>query len=60
MTRLRTVVRLIVVLCLTGVAPLFGAETGPQQAKKGGERLQTPYLEFSYDTDWDWEQPPAP
>jgi hypothetical protein len=27
---------------------------------KGGVRLATPYLEFSYRTDWRWHQPPPP
>ncbi len=27
---------------------------------KGGRRLLTPYLEFSYRSQWRWEQPPPP
>ncbi len=28
--------------------------------KKGGQRLATPYLEFSYQSSWRWKQPPPP
>ncbi|MGH7201092.1 MAG: hypothetical protein ACREJB_10840, partial [Planctomycetaceae bacterium] len=28
--------------------------------KDGGRRIATPYLEFSYQTDWQWTQPPPP
>ncbi len=27
---------------------------------KGGQRLATPYLEFSYQSSWRWKQPPPP
>jgi hypothetical protein len=27
---------------------------------KGGERIRTPYLEFSYTPDWRWQEPPPP
>jgi hypothetical protein len=29
-------------------------------ASKGGERIETPHLQFSYASDWDWHQPPPP
>jgi hypothetical protein len=28
--------------------------------QSGGERLSTPHLQFSYQSDWDWRQPPEP
>jgi hypothetical protein len=28
--------------------------------KQGGKRIETPYLQLRYQTDWNWQQPPAP
>jgi hypothetical protein len=28
--------------------------------RDGGRRLETPYLNFAYETKWNWEQPPEP
>jgi hypothetical protein len=28
--------------------------------RDGGQRLETPYLNIAYQTQWDWEQPPEP
>lgn len=28
--------------------------------KNGGQRINTPYLHFSYESSWDWRQPPLP
>lgn len=28
--------------------------------KEGGKRVETPYLTFSYRTDWTWHEPPPP
>jgi hypothetical protein len=28
--------------------------------KRGGERLETPWLDVSYQSDWNWSQPPEP
>jgi hypothetical protein len=31
-----------------------------QSKTQGGKRIETPYLVFSYQSDWDWKQPPPP
>ncbi len=28
--------------------------------KQGGKRIETPQLKFGYESDWKWQQPPAP
>ena len=28
--------------------------------RDGGKRLDTPYLNLAYQTEWNWEQPPEP